>query len=179
MDVNVLEVADGVFQARAKHVCWVLLVDGDELTLVDTGFPGARERVITSLSRIGRSPADVAAVVRTHAHPDHLGSAEYFRTVAGKPVLAHELEVPNALGTRIEQVSIATLLKMAWRPDALVWVKDVMALKVTKVQRLGDVQRFGPGALDVPGRPVPVHTPWAHVWALRVAPARAWRPAGG
>ncbi len=159
VDVDVLEVADGVFQVRAKHVCWVLVVDGDEVTLVDTGFPRDRERVVTSLSRIGRSPADVAAVVLTHAHPDHLGSAEYFRTVVGKPVLAHELEVPNALGTRIEQVSIGALLKMAWRPDVLVWVKDAMGLKVTKVERLGDVKTFGPGPLDLPGRPVPVHTP--------------------
>jgi glyoxylase-like metal-dependent hydrolase (beta-lactamase superfamily II) len=159
VDVDVVEVGPGVFQARAKHVCWVLVVDGDEVTLVDTGFPGDRKRVIASLARIGRSPADVAAVVLTHAHPDHLGSAEYFRTVVGKPVLAHELEVPNATGARIEQVSIATLLKMAWRPNVFVWAMEALALKVSKVERLGDVKTFGPGPLDVPGRPVPVHTP--------------------
>lgn len=159
MDVDVVEVASGVFQARAKHVGWVLVVDGGEVTLVDTGYPGDRDRVIASLSRIGRSPADVAAVVLTHAHPDHLGSAEYFRTVVGRPVLAHELEVPNATGTRIEQVSIPTLVKMAWRSDVFVWAMDVIRLKGAKVERLGDVQTFGTGPLDVPGRPVPVHTP--------------------
>ena len=159
MDVDVMEVAAGVFQARAKHVGWVLVVDGDEVTLVDTGYPGDRDRVVASLARIGRSPADVAAVVLTHAHPDHLGSAEYFRTVVGKPVLAHELEVPNATGARIEQVSIPTLLTMAWRSDVLVWAMDVIRLKGAKVDRLGDVQTFGTGPLDVPGRPVPVHTP--------------------
>jgi glyoxylase-like metal-dependent hydrolase (beta-lactamase superfamily II) len=121
MDVDVVEVASGVFQARAKHVCWVLVVDGGEVTLVDTGYPGDHDRVLASLSRIGRSPADVAAVVLTHAHPDHLGSAEYFRTTVGKPVLAHESEVANATGERIEQVSIPTLLSMAWRSDVFVW----------------------------------------------------------
>lgn len=159
MDVEVVEVAAGVWQARAKHVGWVLVVDGDEVTLVDTGFPGDRERVVASLERIGRSPADVAAVVLTHAHPDHLGSAEYFRTTVGKPVLCHELEVPNATGTRIEQVSVPTLLKMLWRPDVFVWMMDVMRLKVAKVERLGDVDTFGAGPLDIPGRPLPVHTP--------------------
>ena len=160
MDVDVMEVAAGVFQARAKHVGWVLVVDGDEVTLVDTGWPGDRDRVIASLARIGRSPADVAAVVLTHAHPDHLGSAEYFRTVVGKPVLAHELEVPNATGARVEQAAISSLLKMAWRPDAIVWAWDsVIRLKGLGVERLGEVQTFGTGSLDVPGRPVPVHTP--------------------
>lgn len=159
MNVEVVEVASGVFLARAKHVGWVLVVDGGEVTLVDTGYPGDRERVIASLRQIGRSPADVAAVVLTHAHPDHLGSAEYFRSTVGKPVLAHELEVANATGARIEQVSIPTLLKMAWRPDVFVWAMDVIRLKGAKVERLGAVQTFGTGPLDVPGRPVPVHTP--------------------
>lgn len=159
MNVDVVAVATGVWQARAKHVCWVLVVDGDEVTLVDTGYPGDRGRVIASLEQIGRSPADVAAVVLTHAHPDHAGSAEYFRTALSTPVLVHEREVPNATGTRIEQVSVPTLLRMAWRPDVFVWAMDVLRLKGNKVERLGAVESFATETLDIPGRPVPVHTP--------------------
>lgn len=159
MDVEVVEIASGVWQARAKHVGWVLVVDGHEVTLVDTGYPGDHDRVIASLAQIGRSPADVAAVVLTHAHPDHLGSAEYFRTTVGKPVLVHALEVDNATGARIEQVSIPTLMKMVWRPDVFVWALDVIRLIAAKVERLGEVGTFGAGVLDVPGGVVPVHTP--------------------
>lgn len=159
MDVDVREVAPGVWHARGKEVSWVLVVDGGEVTLVDTGYPGDRERVMASLAKAGRSPADVAAVILTHAHPDHLGSAEHFRTAHRKRVLAHELEVPNAMGRQIEQVSIRTLLSMAWRPDVVVWVREVMSLGVTRVERLGDVETFTTEALDLPGRPVPVFTP--------------------
>ncbi len=153
------EVAPGVWQARAKHVGWVLVLDGAEVTLVDTGYPGDRDRVIASLAKVGRSPADVAAVVLTHAHPDHLGNAEYFRAVKHKPVLVHERELPNATGRAIEQVSIATLVSMVWRPDVAVWVRDVLSLKGARVERLGGADTFTSGALDIPGRPISVPTP--------------------
>lgn len=159
MDLTMTEVASGVWQARAKHVCWVLVTDGDGVTLVDTGYPGDRDRVIASLDRIGRSPADVEAVVLTHAHPDHLGSAEYFRTRHGTPVWAHRREVPNATGERIEQVGVATLLRMTWRRDVLVWLTEIVALKAARAERLGEVRTFTSAPLEVPGGPVPVHTP--------------------
>ncbi len=160
MDVSVVEVASGVWQARAQHVCWVLVVDGDGVTLVDTGYPGDKDRVIASLATIGRRPADVDAVVLTHAHPDHLGSAEYFRSQVGKPVWVHEQEKANATGEHVEQVSVATLLKMAWRPSVLVWFVQVGAgLKAATVQRLGAVQTYAESRVDVPGHPVPVPTP--------------------
>ena len=160
MDVSVVEVASGAWQARAQHVCWVLITDGDGVTLVDTGFPGDKERVIASLGKIGRAPADVEAVVLTHAHPDHIGSAEYFRSQVGRPVWVHEQEEANATGQHVEQVSVPTLLKMAWRPSVLVWfVQAGIGLKAAQVQRLGAVETFSGGALDVPGHPLAVHTP--------------------
>ncbi|TIC87636.1 MBL fold metallo-hydrolase [Nocardioides sp. GY 10113] len=159
MNVDVHEVAPGVWQARAKHVAWVLIVDGGEVTLVDTGYPGDRGRVIASLEKVGRAPADVSAVILTHAHPDHLGSAEYFRAEVGTPVLVHEKEVPNATGAHIEQVSVATLLARVWRPDVAVWMRDIVALKAARVDRLAAVDTFTTEPLDLPGHPVPVPTP--------------------
>ena len=159
MDVQVVEVATGVWHARARHVGWVLITDGDEVTLVDTGYPGDRDRVIASLARIGHEPADVAAVVLTHAHPDHLGSAEYFRREFSTRVLAHEREVANADGSGVEQVSTSAILRRAWRPGVLLWARDVLSLKAESVERLSSMDTFADDVLDVPGHPVPVHTP--------------------
>lgn len=159
MDVQVHAVAAGVWHARAKHVGWVLIGDGTEVTLVDTGYPGDRAGVLRSLERIGRKPSDVAAVVLTHAHTDHLGSAEYFRAVVEKRVLVHPYEVDNATGHRIEQVSRTTVLARGWRPSTALWARDRMSLKAEKVERLASVDTFESGPLDLPGRPLPVHTP--------------------
>lgn len=159
MDVELTEVAHGVHHARAKHVTWALLVDGDSVTLVDTGYPGYRERLLRSLERIGHTPADVVAVVLTHGHPDHLGNAEYLRTAHGIPVLVHEREAPNARGERIEQVTPTTLLRHAWHPSVLLWTLEALGLGVTRVERLRAHDTYGEEPLDVPGRPVPVRTP--------------------
>src|SRR5205814_2597188 len=91
MRVEVIEVAPGVYHARAKHVSWVLVTDGAGVTLVDSGYPGDRARVIASLEEIGRSPADLGAILLTHGHPDHIGSAEYLRRAHHVPVRAHQL----------------------------------------------------------------------------------------
>jgi glyoxylase-like metal-dependent hydrolase (beta-lactamase superfamily II) len=157
--VDVVEVAPGVHHARAKHVSWVLVTDGGDVTLIDSGYPGDRARVIASLDRIGRSPADLSAVLLTHGHPDHIGSAEYLRRVQGLPVLAHEREAANARGERIEQVSELTLLRMLWRPDVVWWLFDVLRLHGARPERLRDLALFTEGRLDVPGAPVAVPTP--------------------
>jgi glyoxylase-like metal-dependent hydrolase (beta-lactamase superfamily II) len=159
MDVEVTQVGRGVHHARAKHVSWTLVTDGDAVTLVDTGYPRDRERLLRSLELVGRRPSDVDAVVLTHGHPDHIGSAEHLRSAYGIPVLVHEAEVPNASGARVEQVSERTLLRQAWRPAVLRWSLDILRLGATRVERVQELRDFDEETLDVPGRPVAIHTP--------------------
>jgi glyoxylase-like metal-dependent hydrolase (beta-lactamase superfamily II) len=159
MDVVVTEVAPGVHHARAKHVGWILVTEGATVTLVDSGYPRDRDRLFRSLELVKRRPSEVAAVVLTHGHPDHLGGAEHLREVYGVPVLGHQEEVPNASGTRVEQASERDVLRQAWRPSVLRWSLDIMRLGATRVQRVRELQEFGEETLDVPGRPVAVHTP--------------------
>jgi glyoxylase-like metal-dependent hydrolase (beta-lactamase superfamily II) len=154
------QVADGVHLVRGAHVNWVLVEDDGELTLIDTGYPRDTRKLEASLARIGRRPADVSAVLLTHAHPDHIGSAERLRAHYGATVRAHEQEAANARGERIEQVSEADLLRAAWRPRVLGWLIQILVLGAARPQRLGTVVTFaGASPLDVPGRPVPLHTP--------------------
>jgi hydroxyacylglutathione hydrolase len=72
------------------------LLLGDRVVIVDTGPPDRQRRgelVRRALTAAGRSPADVALILATHAHPDHVGNAVALRAWTGAPIAAD----PNEL----------------------------------------------------------------------------------
>jgi glyoxylase-like metal-dependent hydrolase (beta-lactamase superfamily II) len=160
MQADIRQVADGIHLVHGSNTNWVILTEGDAVTLVDTGYPGDREKVLTSLSAVGSSPEAVTAVLVTHAHNDHLGSAEYLSSTYGTPVYTHEAEVPHARRDFLHQVSIGKVLKNAWRPGVLPWSVHALRSGGTAHIPVAGPRAFpGEGPLDLPGRPVPVHTP--------------------
>ncbi|SMQ14067.1 Glyoxylase, beta-lactamase superfamily II [Streptomyces sp. Ag82_O1-12] len=160
MRADVQQVADGTYLVHGSNTNWVILTEGDAVTLVDTGYLGDREQVLASLAQVGSSPEAVAGVLITHAHNDHLGSAEYLRATYGTPVLLHEAEVPHARREFLHQVSVGTVLRNGWRPGVLPWVVHALRSGGTTPVPVTAPRAFPmAGALDLPGRPVPVHTP--------------------
>ena len=88
MVAPVQQVADGVHRLGTDWVGWNLYdVDG-AVTGVDCGFPGYSDQLPAALTALGRSLDAVAAVVLTHYHSDHVGSAERIRVEAGATVFA-------------------------------------------------------------------------------------------
>ncbi|MBU6535194.1 MBL fold metallo-hydrolase [Streptomyces sp. NPDC057245] len=160
MSTDVQQVADGTYLVHGDHTNWVILTDGDAVTLVDTGFPADRGLLLDSLATVGSSPEAVTAVLITHAHSDHLGSAQYLRTAHGTPVLLHETEVPHARRDFLQQVSVGSILRNVWRPGVLPWTAHVLRSGGTGQHPVAEPAPFpADGPLDLPGRPVPVHTP--------------------
>ncbi|MFF7794856.1 MBL fold metallo-hydrolase [Streptomyces sp. NPDC007991] len=160
MRTDVHHVADGTYLVHGSHTNWVILTEGDAVTLVDTGYPGDREQLLASLAEVGSSPEAVAAVLITHAHNDHLGSAEYLRATYGTPVYLHEAEVPHARREFLHQVSLGTVLRNGWRPGVLPWAVHALRAGGTIHNPVTAPEPFpAAGPLDLPGRPVPVHTP--------------------
>ncbi|MFI6542475.1 MBL fold metallo-hydrolase [Streptomyces prunicolor] len=161
MRADVRQVADGTYLVHGSNTNWVILTDGDAVTLVDTGYPGDRQLVLDSLEQVGSSAKAVTAVLITHAHNDHLGSAAYLRDTHGTPVYLHEAEVPHARREFLQQVTVGDVLKNIWRPGVLPWLVHTIRVGGTEQHPVAGAEAF-PGAggpLDLPGRPVPVHTP--------------------
>ncbi|MGW7661362.1 MBL fold metallo-hydrolase [Streptomyces sp. NPDC054756] len=160
MRMDVRHIADGTYLVHGSDTNWIILTEGDAVTLVDTGYPGDRAALLASLAAVGSAPEAVQAVLVTHAHNDHLGSAEHLRATYGTPVYLHEAEVPHARREFLHQVSVGTVLRNGWRPGVLPWAVRVLRAGGTQHVPVASPEPFPrSGALDLPGRPVPVHTP--------------------
>lgn len=160
MRADVQQVAEGTYLVHGSNTNWVILSEGDAVTLVDTGYPGDRQQVLDSLAAVGSSPQAVAAVLITHAHNDHLGSAEYLRNTYGTPIQLHEAEVPHARREFLHQVTVGQVLRNGWRPGVLPWAVHSLRAGGTAHVPVAAPEPFAAsGPLDLPGRPVPVHTP--------------------
>ncbi|MFJ8664025.1 MBL fold metallo-hydrolase [Streptomyces sp. NPDC093795] len=160
MRALIRQVADGTYLVHGSNTNWIILTDGGDATLIDTGYPGDRASLLESLTKVGSAPERVAAVLLTHAHNDHLGSAEYLCTAHGTPVLMHEAEVPHARRDFLHQVSAGTVLRNIWRPGVLPWALHTLRVGGAAQHPVAEPHPFPvSGALDLPGRPVPVPTP--------------------
>jgi glyoxylase-like metal-dependent hydrolase (beta-lactamase superfamily II) len=160
MEQQVVEVADDVFLGRGTEVNWVLLRDGSDVTLIDSGYPGDVERVEASLRAIGRRPEDVRAVLITHAHVDHIGGVNHFHDRYGAAVYTGATEVRHAHREYLEQARRRDVVTNLWRPGLWPWLARVNRVGVTKNITVPSAQPFpNAGALDLPGAPVPVETP--------------------
>lgn len=157
-----MKIAPGIHRLGTNSIVNAYLIDdGGEVTVIDAGMPGLYGDIPRELTAMGRSVADVRALVLTHGHSDHIGFAERLRREHEVPVWVHELdaalargEVPNP-SPGMGPTRIAPLLGFLW----FGLLHGGLRRPVVKV-----VATYGDGAtLDVPGSPrvilVPGHTP--------------------
>ncbi|MGH3564276.1 MAG: MBL fold metallo-hydrolase, partial [Mycobacterium sp.] len=146
--------------ARGEAVNWLLVADDTGVMLIDAGYPGDRTDVLASLGALGYHAADVRAILLTHAHIDHLGSAIWLAKTHGTPVYCHPDEVGHAKREYLEQASPLRVAPHLWRPNWAVWSMHVV--------RNGGLSREGiPTAqpltseitAELPGQPIPIPTP--------------------
>lgn len=62
---------------------------GHTALLIDTGSPGDEGRILRAMAAQGVRESDVGAIVLTHAHGDHAGSAKVLREKLQVPVAVH------------------------------------------------------------------------------------------
>jgi len=159
---TVTEVATGVHFVEGDAVNWIVLTEGDAVTLVDGGYPADVDAVRHSLDVLGYRPDQIAAVLVTHGHVDHIGSLPALLSGAGKPppVYLSSTEVRHVHGEYREQATPVDVVRNVFRPGFLPWSLYLLRAGAAKHVTLPAAEAFpADGPLDLPGRPVPVLTP--------------------
>src|ERR1041384_5812527 len=114
MALSLDAITDSVHFAYTDLVNWTLVADGDGVMLIDAGFPGNRDDVLSTLGSLGFGVADVRAILLTHAHIDHFGTATWFAAEHGTPVYCHAAEVGHSKREYLEQAGPAALVPHLW-----------------------------------------------------------------
>jgi glyoxylase-like metal-dependent hydrolase (beta-lactamase superfamily II) len=92
------KVANGICQVSLRGVNAFLFEAGDRLVLVDAGLKGSPPRITEAIYSLGRLPQDVAAIVVTHAHPDHVGGLAEMVRRTGAEVWMHPADAALVRG---------------------------------------------------------------------------------
>jgi glyoxylase-like metal-dependent hydrolase (beta-lactamase superfamily II) len=153
-------ITDKVHFAHTDLVNWTLVTDDTGVMLIDAGFPGSRDDVLASVIRLGYGIDDLRAILLTHAHIDHFGSAIWFAKTHGTPVYCHAAEVGHAKREYLEQAGPGDIVPHLWQPRFLKWT--------LAISRMGGMVRDGipttqalteDVAAGLPGQPMAIPTP--------------------
>ncbi|MBG0738714.1 MBL fold metallo-hydrolase [Paeniglutamicibacter antarcticus] len=124
---QVSEPAPGVFFVEGPASNWIIVKDQSGFILIDSGYPADRTLVIESIEHVGLVPSDAQALLITHGHADHTGSAAYFSDTYGTPVLCSPEELRQVQGVVKHQIGFAQVLPRAWNPRVFRWAAHAIA----------------------------------------------------
>ena len=103
----IFEVATGVYgltvggRTTASNV--YCIQSGDRWALVDTAWRSSAETIRHFIESVCGPRTRPSAILLTHIHPDHAGSARQLATAWGVPVFVHPAELPLAAGRLLPQ----------------------------------------------------------------------------
>ena len=161
---GILEIARGVHWLPTRGANVYFVRSGGSWVLIDAGFLGSGRVIAAAARRLCGAAGRPEAILITHGHPDHVGSAVGLAAAWNVPIMAPAGEMPFIDGT-------------ALYPEPLVaWLARVLPQRTMEAlvrgSDLGDaVQPFDPQG-GVPGLPewtcvpTPGHTP-GHVAFFR------------
>ncbi|MDR7330250.1 MBL fold metallo-hydrolase [Corynebacterium guangdongense] len=158
----ITDVTDGVHLLQHGNVnCWLIEdQDGDGLTLVDAGLPGAWRHLTEGVQSLGHRMEDIRALVLTHAHFDHVGMARRLVRQLGLPVYAHSADHELAAHPFRYAHENPIAPYPLRHPRAVPLLGSMLAAGMPFVRGLDDVRPLQVDAeLDVPGRPRVIATP--------------------
>lgn len=113
------EVAEGIYRLGTQWINLHLIRDRDEFTLVDAGYPSYWKHILAATEGLGTTPEAIRAVILTHHHADHIGTAERLRLTAGARVFVGETDAWIVGGRYPSHANPDFYRDCWWRPSGI------------------------------------------------------------
>ncbi|NQU87185.1 MAG: MBL fold metallo-hydrolase [Mariniphaga sp.] len=81
-----------IIQIHSGFVTPILVVNGGNSFLVDTGRKAFGQKIIQAIEINGLKPTDIKLIILTHTHFDHAGNAALLKEKTGAKVVVHKKE---------------------------------------------------------------------------------------
>ncbi len=134
-------------RSQANDCCIYFIDAGNDATvMIDSGTGQGFDTLVKNIGIIGFSPKNVKALILTHCHIDHIGSANRFKTQFNCEIIAHEKDADAIEGRNIEP-TVASWYGVKYSPVSI----DRLLSKDVETLTFGDVSFV---CLHTPG-----HTP--------------------
>ena len=157
--MSITEITPHIYRLGSFAHNFYVITESGQATVIDAGCSKEWPTLVAGLKEIGMAPENVAGMVITHGHADHIGCAG-MASKAGISVQIHEEERTRALRTYKGKEAVAPYELPVWKPA--LWRNFMPMIKagVMKQFAVPDIETFSDGdVLDLPGSPVAIHTP--------------------
>jgi glyoxylase-like metal-dependent hydrolase (beta-lactamase superfamily II) len=154
------EIAERVYRLGTRWVNFYLVAEEAEFTLVDAGYPGYWKYLSAAIAALGARPEAIRAVIVTHHHADHAGTAERLRSTAASRVLVGEADAWIVAGKYRSHASPGFYRQSSVRPSGLRFLAHSALSGGAKYRPVLSVEALTHDeTLDLAGRPRVIHTP--------------------
>ena len=131
------------------------LLTGENLTLVDAGMPGSEGTILAYIEGLGLDPNDLACIVATHHHMDHVGSVTALKERTPALVVVHPGDAPFITGKQAAPPPSSAVMRILMGLLGVLMPK-AKPVTVDSLVQDGDLLNILNGASVVH---VPGHTP--------------------
>ncbi len=148
-------IADNTWYVGVAGLSAILVDTGDGLVLIDGGLPQSAPLINTNIRALGFRTEDIALILVSHAHYDHVGGIAALQRLSGARVLASE-----AARKALESGEL--------QPDDPQFdaaVDESRFPAVRRVDAVSDGETFTLGDLEFTGHFTPGHTPGGMSWS--------------